>query len=113
MAAGTPIGVLFEGGNKIQWHLSTADALTATGERLDASAPPLTLEHVVGISNMTDVDSVYSSGVVFPAPGCWRMQAHAGAQTLDATVYVYPLACKPPNMREPNESAAGPCVASQ
>jgi hypothetical protein len=115
IAAGTPIGALFEGGNKIQWHLNTVAALTATGERLDASAPPLKLEHVEGIGTMIDdADSRYSSEVYFPAPGCWRIEAEAGQQTLEATVYVYPLACKPPNMRGPNEAApAGACVPPQ
>ena len=34
--------------------------------------------------------AAYATGMIFPAPGCWRIQGAAGDQTLEAIIYVYP-----------------------
>lgn len=105
MVAGTPIGVLFEGGNKVQWQLEQPGTLLISGKRLDGQSPPLAAENIVSIGLAN-----YSSAIIFPAPGCWSLHAEAGAQSLDAIVYVYPSNCLPPGMRGRQiESPEIPC----
>jgi len=37
--------------------------------------------------------STHRASLVFPQPGCWRIEASAGPGRLSATIYVYPFAC--------------------
>ena len=115
LAAGTPIGVLFEGGNKVQWHAEHKGKLTIAGQRLDGPAPPLETRIVaIDLSdrNAPDFGSIFSSETTFRAPGCWRIQAAAGDQALDTTVYVYPWSCRPDGMRgrDYQPAAPAPCA---
>jgi len=93
--AGNPLGVYYVGGNKVQWQpdqmgpYDKNDAISASGMRLDAPAPPMKLDNPVNIG------TGYSSGVYFSTPGCWQLHGAVGTQTLDATVYVYPDGCAP------------------
>ncbi len=104
--AGTPIGVLYEGYNKIQWQYEPPGNLEVTGGRLDGPAPPLRVD-LAGIGVGT-----YSSATTFPAPGCWRIAATAGDHRFEATVYVFPSGCRPAGLREPNPPATPtPCTA--
>lgn len=103
IAAGTPLGVLFQGWNKIQWQLSDAAPLMITGQRLHGPVQALKVDLLSGIGNGTTADDLYSSGTVFPAAGCWKLRADAEQQHLEATVYIYPFACKPLNLRERDE----------
>jgi hypothetical protein len=114
MAAGTPIGVLFEGENKIQWQLEHPGTLVISGKRLDGQEPPLEAENIIPISvNPATFElATYSSNIIFSTPGCWGFHAEAGSQSLDAIVYVYPYSCRPPNMRgRPGEPSEALCRA--
>jgi hypothetical protein len=90
IAVGTPIGILYAGGNKLFWHLSPDDPFRFSSERLDGPAPPAELFY-----------SGYGpSGLHFPTAGCWRIRAEGpDNQRLDAVVYVYPWGCRPENER--------------
>jgi hypothetical protein len=100
IGAGTPVGILFEGENKIQWQLEMPGQLIITGEHLGDKPAELPAT-VNAISNIT-----YSSNVIFPISGCWHLQAHAGRQSLSAVVYVYPAGCRPQSM---GGTAEGQC----
>ena len=93
IAAGNPVGVLFVGGNKIQWQLEEPGTPTISGERLDTNSSALEVDvNMIG-------PYTHSSILLFPTPGCWRLHAEAGAQSLEAIVYVYPESCRPKGMR--------------
>ncbi len=106
LAAGNPLGNYYAGGNKVQWHprqmgpYTQNDAITFSGTRLDADAPPAELR------NPQNLGIGYGSSVYFPSPGCWRMHGAVGSQTLDATVYVFEAGCSP--AQPPGESSL-PC----
>lgn len=109
IVAGTPLGVLFQGGNKLHWQLTTAAPLQVTGASRDGQQQPLNVALLSGIGtgttlvNGTTEDYLYSSVIVFPTPGCWSVRANAGPQRLNATVYIYPFTCKPLSLRERDE----------
>lgn len=106
LAAGNPLGNYYAGENKVQWQprqmgpYTQNDAITFSGVRLDDAAPPAALR------NPYNIGIGYSSLVYFPTPGCWRIRAAVGAQSLDATVYVFEAACSP--ARLPGATVA-PC----
>lgn len=64
-------------------------ALTATGRRLDASAPPLVVSRATNAFH-EDFQSAMLIGVDFPTLGCWEITGrHAGAE-LSFVVWVAP-----------------------
>lgn len=108
LSAGNEVGLFFEGDNKIQWQAEPQNAgdLAVTGKRIDVpESPPLVVKStVIGVAT-------WSTGTTFPAPGCWRLHATVGTHTLDATVYVYPDACRPPALRVGTPPASpSPCA---
>lgn len=116
LAAGTPSGILFEGGNKVEWLTATSSRLTITGQRLDGPAAALTVRLIpLDTANPTvrNFGSIFSSEATFPAPGCWRLSATADDQTLVATVYVYPWSCRPLDLRSRTyrPASSAPCAA--
>ncbi len=112
LAAGNPIGpVLFAGGQKIQWQAEAPGAgdLVVTRQRLDSPTPAAAAHNVQTIGVAT-----WSSNTMFPAAGCWRLEATAGAHHLAVTVYVFPAGCRPAGLREASQAATpAPCVAPE
>lgn len=108
IAVGNATAVFYASDNKVMWQTHDDARPTITGERIDASAPPMT------VRNLGLTSGGYISGVEFASPGCWHVQAVAGTETLDAKFYIYPSGCIPSNMRDPGASAVPPpCVAPQ
>lgn len=108
LAAGNAAAFFFAGGQKIQWQPATEytgalPPLLLTGERLDGLASPPAVRGAVPLH------AAYSTDTYFPAAGCWHIHASAGAESLDAVVYVYPEGCLPAAMRDPSATIA-PCV---
>lgn len=70
-------------GNKLLWVTTPrAETPTTSGERLDASAPPL----VVDRPNRGSAS--FMTPVSFPSPGCWRIRAWVGDVSLTYVVNV-------------------------
>lgn len=74
-----------ERGNKVGWFRPEGVDLTITGRRIDGDAQPM----------VADVPCCYptrfqSSGLSFPAEGCWEISAEAGGSELMFTVWVAP-----------------------
>lgn len=113
LAAGDPAGpVLFAGAQKIQWQAAVAESreLSVTGTRLDdaaattgANQPVPLVEHPVPLDA-----GVWSTSMTFPEAGCWRLQATSGTHAFAAIVYVFPAACRPPELRQPG-ATPGEC----
>jgi hypothetical protein len=73
------------GSHKIFWIRPQGTQLTVTGHRLDADAAPL---HI-------DIPCCYPtgfqvSGLIFPSPGCWEVDAKAGKHELRFVTKVLP-----------------------
>jgi hypothetical protein len=106
IAVGNATAVFYAHDNKVMWQVRDDARPTITGERIDAAAPPMTVQ------NLGLTSGGYISGVVFAQSGCWHLRAVAGTETLDASFYVYPSGCIPANMRDPTTGATPtPCVA--
>lgn len=60
------------GSEGYDWMADPKPALAISGNRLDASAPPLVVEGANGASSM-DMGSFIMSGVNFPTKGCWEI----------------------------------------
>lgn len=71
------------------WNEEPEPTLTVTGERLDASAPPL---HVSKATNAyaSDIGSAMLVGVDFPTLGCWKIIGHSKDAELSFVVWVAP-----------------------
>jgi hypothetical protein len=82
---------LYEGENNLDWFLESWEEPTISGSLVDN--PQVSLRHT-GMRSSDERGEHWRSTVAFPAPGCWQLQAEAGAQSLDAIVYVYPAACR-------------------
>jgi hypothetical protein len=72
-----------QGGNKVMWVRPAGPQLIVTGQRLDASAGPLS----------ADIPCCYpstfqASGLTFPTPGCWQVTAKAGTRELQFVALV-------------------------
>jgi len=108
IALGDATAVFYAGGNKVMWQVRDDARPTITGERIDASAPPMMVQNL----GLTSGGSI--SGVEFALSGCWHIRAVAGTETLDAIFFVYPSGCIPSTMRDPNPRATpAPCIAPQ
>jgi hypothetical protein len=80
------------GETKVLWGKPPGTALTVTGRRLDAAAPPLTASVPDGYPG-----GFQASGLSFSDIGCWEVDAAAGDQHLSFVVRVYPLGSEAPN----------------
>ncbi len=101
--AGTPIGILYAGENKIMWYVEKVAPFHLSGEHLDGPAPPVQLLQGGPATGGP-------STVVFPVPGCWRIHADVGDQALDAIVYVYPESCLRDTTHATAPSSPVPCT---
>ena len=88
--AGSPIGVFYEGLNKVQWHGDDGSP-TLTGSRVDGTpgAPLLVNPERIGAG-------MFSTSLQFPAPGCWRVHAELGGGRLDVVIYAFPESLRNP-----------------
>jgi hypothetical protein len=85
--AGLHSGLWRVGGEKVIWIRPTGTALTITGQRLDAEAPPLKAEIPCCYPTGFQV-----SGLYFPTEGCWAVTAQAGEHRLEFVTEVAPAA---------------------
>jgi hypothetical protein len=74
-----------EEGIKIGWFRPEGVPLEITGQRLDGEAPPLDA-HVP----CCYPTRFQSSGLIFPTPGCWEVNAQAGESELSFVLWVAP-----------------------
>jgi hypothetical protein len=75
-------GKMSDGGYKVLW-VRPGRALKVTGTRLDATSAPLRADIPSGYD-----DSFQASGLYFPGPGCWQVDATASGQTLRFVVRI-------------------------
>ena len=61
-------------GMKFGWMRAVRGRLTITGNRLDAAAPPLRSE----VSSDYGDIGFQASYIIFPTPGCWKVDAIVG-----------------------------------
>ena len=71
------------------WTEEPQPALTVTGARLDAPAPPLHVSEATNAS-ASDIGSAMLVGVDFPTLGCWRITGNYGDAELSFVVWVAP-----------------------
>jgi hypothetical protein len=72
-------------GMKFGWWRATSGYLSITGRRLDGPAPAATGQTFPGSYGLTGFNS---SGVTFPAEGCWQVTGRVGAVTLTFVTFV-------------------------
>ena len=76
-------------GNKLLWVTTPPwEKPTISGERIDASAPPLQVAGVNTGSFSGAANPSHMSPVGFPTPGCWRVKARLGDVSLTYVVSV-------------------------
>ncbi len=68
---------------KFGWYRLTSGALTITGRRLDAPAPPLS-----GTASGYALTGFNASSVRFPTEGCWRVTGRVGRAALTFVTFV-------------------------
>ncbi len=71
------------------WNEEPQPALTVTGERLDAAAPPLIVSRATN-AYASDIGSAMLVGVDFPTLGCWKITGKYGKVELSFVVWVAP-----------------------
>jgi len=71
------------------WTEEPEPALTVTGERLDASAPPLHASKATNAS-ASDIGSAMLVGVDMPTLGCWKITGKYGDAEVSFVVWVAP-----------------------
>jgi len=71
------------------WTEEPEPALTVTGERLDASAPPLHASKATNAS-ASDIGSAMLVGVEMPTLGCWKITGKYGDAEVSFVVWVAP-----------------------
>lgn len=89
-----------EGSATDQTHLdfyTDEDAdFTVSGRTHDSDDQPFDLSlNFTLVSRVERFGTAWQALTTFPAPGCWDIRAEAGDSTFEATVYVYPEACRP------------------
>ena len=84
-SAGVP---LFVGENKVLWE-RPGSTVQISGKLLDGDAKAAGAPTISGPQGYEGSDN-QASGVTFPAPGCWEVEARAASSVLDFVVYVYP-----------------------
>ena len=81
-------GPFFVGGNKVLWE-RPGSIVQISGKLLDGDAKATGAPTISGPQGYEGSD-YQASGVTFPAPGCWEVEARAERSVLDFVVYVYP-----------------------
>ncbi|HLO29382.1 MAG TPA: hypothetical protein VK249_09620 [Anaerolineales bacterium] len=71
------------------WNEEPEPELIVTGERLDASAPPLNVSRATN-AYASDIGSAMLVGVDFPTLGCWKITGKYGDAELSFVVWVAP-----------------------
>jgi hypothetical protein len=71
------------------WTEEPEPALTVTGERLDATAPPLNVSKATN-AYASDIGSAMLVGVDFPTLGCWKITGQYEKTELSFVVWVAP-----------------------
>jgi hypothetical protein len=71
------------GSHKVLWLKPPGSVLRVTGRRLDGDAPPLTAQLPDGYGG-----DFQASGIGFPTPGCWEVEARAGESSLRFVVAI-------------------------
>jgi len=71
------------------WTEELEPALTVTGERLDALAPPLHVSEATNAS-ASDIGSAMLVGVGMPTLGCWKIMGKYGDAEVSFVVWVAP-----------------------
>ena len=71
------------------WTEEPEPALTVSGERLDAAAPPLNASKATN-AYASDIGSAMLVGVGFPTPGCWKVTGQYKTSELSFVVWVAP-----------------------
>ncbi|MBI1258550.1 MAG: hypothetical protein GC204_13865 [Chloroflexi bacterium] len=71
------------------WTDEPEPALTVTGQRLDAPAPPLNVSRATN-AFAEDIQSAMLVGVDFPALGCWEITGRYHDSSLSFVVWVAP-----------------------
>lgn len=90
LSAGNEVGLLFEGGNKLQWQPAGPATIALQARSREDAAQSATIEQTPILNS-----GAVSSNVTFPSPGCWTIHATRGTAVLDAVVFVYPASCRP------------------
>ena len=78
----------FVGENKVLWE-RPGSIVEISGKLLDGHAKAAGAPTITGPRGYEGTD-YQASGVTFPAPGCWEVEARAQGSILDFVVYVYP-----------------------
>ena len=81
-------GPFFVGANKVLWE-RPGSVVAISGKLLDGDAKAAGVPTIGGAQGYEGSD-YQASGVTFPAPGCWEVEARAQSSVLDFVVYVYP-----------------------
>jgi hypothetical protein len=71
------------------WNEEPEPALTVTGERLDAPAPPFNVSRATN-AYASDIGSAMLVGVDFPTLGCWKLTGQYKNTELSFVVWVAP-----------------------
>lgn len=71
------------------WNKEPEPELTVSGERLDASAPPLIVSRATN-AYADDIGSAMLVGVDFPTLGCWKITGKYAEAELSFVVWVAP-----------------------
>ena len=71
------------------WRAENPPELTITGERLDASAPPLTTDEHANAGWANDRDHAFMvAGIFIPTVGCWKITGRYKGEELSYVVWV-------------------------
>jgi hypothetical protein len=72
-------------GQKVLWYKPSDSSLSVTGRRIDGNAPPLGYDISI---DPRPSGPIQPSGIYFPVPGCWEIEAKAGTAELRFVVLV-------------------------
>lgn len=70
-------------GDKVLWVKPVGSKLLVKGRRLDGDAAPLKVSMPEGYP-----DDYQASGITFPTPGCWEIEARAGGDPWRFVIYI-------------------------
>ena len=74
-------------GQKVLWYKPSDSSLSVTGRRIDGKAPPLGYDISI---DPRPSGPIQPSGIYFPTPGCWEIEAKASSAELRLVVLVKP-----------------------
>ena len=83
----------FEGGNKVLWERA-GSRVDISGKLLSGDTKAAGIPTISGPQGYEGMD-YQASGVTFPVPGCWEVEARADTSVLDFVTYVYPTEYQP------------------